>query len=143
MGKREDHRVGDPAEAAGALKRTRREAPMEARAMGQWNVTIKGTGSHHNAAFVGATFSYETFYQAVRRNWRFGQKRAVHAHVALAPTELQVWEVLASKRAGHDEMRAQMSAAMRRRQGRASDVERYRATRAMEIPSWLRPEVRS
>ena len=32
-------------------------------------------------AFVGVNDSYEGFYQAVRRSWRFGQKREVNIHV--------------------------------------------------------------
>lgn len=34
-----------------------------------------------NQAFVGVNDSYEGLYQAVRRSWRFGQKRPVHIHV--------------------------------------------------------------
>lgn len=32
-------------------------------------------------AFVGVTDSFEAYYQAVRRCWRFGQKRDVHVHI--------------------------------------------------------------
>lgn len=32
-------------------------------------------------AFVGADHSFESLYQAVRRSWRFGQTRPVHAHL--------------------------------------------------------------
>lgn len=38
-------------------------------------------------AFVGLSDSYEQFYQAVRRCWRFGQERPVVAHVITAETE--------------------------------------------------------
>lgn len=38
-------------------------------------------------AFVGVDHSYESFYQAVRRSWRFGQSREVYAHVFYATTE--------------------------------------------------------
>ena len=34
-----------------------------------------------NQAFVGVNDSYEGLYQAVRRSWRFGQKRPVNIHV--------------------------------------------------------------
>src|SRR5262252_258690 len=37
--------------------------------------------------FVGLSDSYEQFYQAVRRSWRFGQRREVHCHVITAETE--------------------------------------------------------
>jgi hypothetical protein len=45
-------------------------------------------------AFVGATFSFESYYQAIRRTWRFGQRRPVHVHVVMASTETSVWDVL-------------------------------------------------
>lgn len=38
-------------------------------------------------AFVGLSDSYEQFYQAVRRCWRFGQKSTVNVHVITAETE--------------------------------------------------------
>ena len=38
-------------------------------------------------AFVGLSDSYEQFYQAVRRCWRFGQKKTVNVHVITAETE--------------------------------------------------------
>ena len=38
-------------------------------------------------AFVGLSDSYEAFYQAVRRCWRFGQKRPVNVYVITAETE--------------------------------------------------------
>ena len=41
----------------------------------------------HNEAFVGLSDSYEQFYQAVRRCWRFGQKHTVNVHVITAATE--------------------------------------------------------
>jgi superfamily II DNA or RNA helicase len=88
-------------------------------------------------AFVGATYSYEAFYQAVRRSWRFGQTRPVHVHVALAQTELGIWATLSAKRDGHDEMREQMRAAMRRRAARESPVAVYDPTQPMELPEWL------
>jgi superfamily II DNA or RNA helicase len=40
-----------------------------------------------NMAFVGLSDSYEAFYQAVRRCWRFGQKKPVNVYVVTAETE--------------------------------------------------------
>ena len=34
-----------------------------------------------NVGFVGLSHSYEQFYQAVRRVWRYGQHRMVHVHI--------------------------------------------------------------
>lgn len=41
----------------------------------------------HNVAFLGLSDSYEQFYQAVRRCWRFGQKDPVDCHIVIANTE--------------------------------------------------------
>lgn len=40
-----------------------------------------------NMAFVGLSDSYEAFYQAVRRCWRFGQTREVNAWIITSDTE--------------------------------------------------------
>lgn len=40
-----------------------------------------------NIAFVGLSYSYEQFYQAVRRCWRFGQTRPVQCHIITAQNE--------------------------------------------------------
>jgi superfamily II DNA or RNA helicase len=40
-----------------------------------------------NMAFVGLSDSYEQFYQAVRRCWRFGQKSTVNVYIVTAETE--------------------------------------------------------
>lgn len=41
----------------------------------------------HNVAFVGLSDSYEEFYQAVRRCWRFGQKREVNCNIIISTNE--------------------------------------------------------
>src|SRR5690606_22325756 len=40
-----------------------------------------------NMAFVGVTDSWEAYYQAVRRCWRFGQKSEVNVHVFASDLE--------------------------------------------------------
>lgn len=56
-----------------------------------------------NMAFVGLSDSYEQFYQAVRRCWRFGQKKPVNVYVITAETEGAV--VANIKRKESDAMR--------------------------------------
>ena len=41
-------------------------------------------------AFVGLSDSYEQYYQAIRRCYRYGQTRVVHAHVVLSDLEGQI-----------------------------------------------------
>lgn len=92
-------------------------------------------------ALVSVNYSYEAFYQVVRRFWRFGQTRPVHAHVVMASTERAIWSTVMRKSAAHDEMRAQMSAAMQRQHGKASPLIKYSPTVPIKLPSWLKSEV--
>ena len=49
--------------------------------------------------FVGLSDSYETYYQCIRRSWRFGQTEAVEAHIVLSDMEQPIYEnVLAKER---------------------------------------------
>jgi DNA modification methylase/superfamily II DNA or RNA helicase len=50
-----------------------------------------------NVIFVGLSDSYEQFYQAVRRCWRFGQEKEVNAHIVIAETEGKVKENIQRK----------------------------------------------
>ena len=56
------------------------------------SIAGRGMNYQHCArqAFVGRSFSYRDWYQAVRRCHRFGQKRAVHVHLAVAEGEAQI-----------------------------------------------------
>jgi len=48
-------------------------------------------------AFVGLSDSYESYYQAIRRCYRYGQTRVVHAHVVLSDLESQIAVNIARK----------------------------------------------
>lgn len=59
-------------------------------------------------AFVGMDDSFEKFYQAVRRCYRFGQKREVKVHIFTAENEGQILANIKRKEAVHNEMSIQM-----------------------------------
>ncbi len=61
-------------------------------------------------AFVGVTDSFESYYQAVRRCWRFGQKRDVHVHVFASSAEGAVVANLKRKERDAKEMAESLSA---------------------------------
>jgi DNA methylase len=63
-------------------------------------------------AFVGVDNSYEAFYQAVRRSWRFGQAREVEAHVFYATTEGEVVRNLRRKESDAAKLSREMVNAM-------------------------------
>lgn len=62
--------------------------------------------------FVGVNDSWEKFYQAVRRSYRFGQKHPVHIHIIAASTEGSVLDNLKRKERERAEMQEQMVANM-------------------------------
>lgn len=89
-------------------------------------------------AFAGLSFSYESYYQAVRRCWRFGQKRPVHVHVAMADTERAIWDVVSRKQGDHDAMKIEMAAAMKRVARASRVLDDYAPAQPLQLPSFLR-----
>lgn len=62
----------------------------------------------HNVAFLGISDSYESFYQAVRRCWRFGQKKAVNCYVVISSQEGAVLDNIKRKEADAERMADEM-----------------------------------
>lgn len=62
-------------------------------------IASQGLNYQHCArmAFVGLNDSYETYYQSIRRCYRYGQKRVVRAHVVLSELEAQIASNVARK----------------------------------------------
>lgn len=88
--------------------------------------------------FVGRSFSYESWYQAVRRFWRFGQAREVQVHLVVAEGEDSIARVIDRKADDHKSMKVAMRDAMRRNKGRESAVKvPYRPTHKGTLPSWI------
>jgi len=63
--------------------------------------------------FVGISYSFEKTYQALRRSWRFGQTKPVHAHLVYAESEGNIRSSLIEKQRQHREMQVKMSEAMK------------------------------
>lgn len=92
----------------------------------------------HNVVFVGRTFSYERFYQAVRRCWRFGQKQQVNVHIIVSEGEDQISIVLGRKSDDHQSMQRHMISAQRRLTGVAiEDKTVSELTHKGALPSWI------
>lgn len=90
-------------------------------------------------AFMGLSFSYESFYQAVRRCWRFRQARPVHAHVICADTEASIWDVVNRKSGDHAVMKREMAAAMARAARSHRVLEAYQPHEGARLPAWMMP----
>ena len=88
-------------------------------------------------AFMGLSFSYENYYQAIRRCWRFRQKRAVEVHIVCADTEASIWDVVSRKSGDHDRMKREMSAAMARAHQSHEVLATYNPELEAALPKWL------
>ena len=82
--------IPDAIEVKGSDTPEHKEDAMLGFADGRYRVivtkpSIAGFGMNWqhcaNVVFVGLSHSYEQYYQAIRRSWRFGQKRPVNVHV--------------------------------------------------------------
>lgn len=87
--------------------------------------------------FPSATFSYERFYQGVRRSWRYGRKDPVHVHCIGADTERAIRAVQQRKAADHAAMKAEMRAAMQRAVNGGLSIEDYQPQRTAPLPAWM------
>lgn len=88
--------------------------------------------------FVGRSFSYESWYQAVRRFWRFGQKRPVEVHLVVAEGEESIARVIDRKADDHGEMKIAMRLAMRRNDGKESQTRvAYDPKHDGRLPTWI------
>lgn len=62
----------------------------------------------HKVAFLGLSDSYEQFYQAIRRCWRFGQKKDVDCHIVISSQEGSVLNNIERKEKDAERMANEM-----------------------------------
>jgi hypothetical protein len=134
-------------EVRGSHTPDRKEEALAAFAAGEARYIITkpsvagmGLNWQHAArvAFVGRSFSYEAWYQAVRRCWRFGQTRPVDVHLIVAEGEDQIGRVIDRKAGDHATMKRAMAAAMARsRVERAVTRVRYEPNHVGRLPQWM------
>lgn len=93
-------------EVEGANTRDEKEERMLGFSAGIYRVMVSkpsiagyGMNWQHcpNVVFLGLSDSYEQFYQAIRRCWRFGQKKPVHCYIVTSSQEGAVTENIKRK----------------------------------------------
>ena len=90
-----------------------------------------------NVAFVGLSYSFEDFYQALRRCYRFGQKREVNAHIIHAQTEGEIVKNISRKIEQHKIMQTEMKKASAVfAENRIKDLTLKTTIETMEGPDW-------
>ena len=89
---------------------------------------------HCSHVFFFPSHSYEQYYQAVRRCWRFGQNNPVTVDIITTEGEFRVLENLKRKAKAADEMFNQLTHHMRN----ALDVKTTeRKIEKVEVPTWM------
>lgn len=142
--------IGDSTEVAeirGSMDSDKKERAIESFGDGTKRVLITkpsltgfGLNWQHCArtVFVGRSFSYESWYQAVRRFWRFGQQREVQVHLIVAEGEDSIARVIDRKADDHGEMKIAMRAAMKRNDGKVSATRvAYAPKHKGRLPEWI------
>lgn len=98
--------------------------------IGAWGLNFQ----HCNHVTFFPSHSFEQYYQAVRRCWRFGQKRAVKVDIVTTEGERGVMRNLQRKAEQADMMFSHLVAEM----NQALSIERSNnMTKKVEVPSWL------
>lgn len=112
-------RIPDAIEVRGSESVTDKERKLTAFTQGRARVIITKPGiagyglnwQHcHHTAFVGLSYSFEDFYQAVRRLYRFGQQHPVEVVIVAAETEAPLVATLERKIQAHMQMSEAMHA---------------------------------
>jgi DNA modification methylase len=109
--------IPDCVEVVGSDSPEDKAAAIEAFQDGKYRVlvtkvSIAGFGMNfqnaHNQVFVGLSYSWEEWYQAIRRCYRFGQQHPVNIYVVLTEAEREVFDTIMSKEAVAKDMSEQL-----------------------------------
>lgn len=144
--------IADAVQVAGSDSASVKESRMTDFSEGRTRVLVSkssicgfGMNWQHCARtiFAGPTHSFEQFYQAVRRFWRFGQKRPVHVHMVATDADKAILDNLKRKERDAAELARSgsrfvceltKSAVL----GVRADQTEYVATKDMMFPTWLK-----
>lgn len=97
----------------------------------------------HQMIFCGLSDSYEQFYQAIRRCWRFGQTKPVDVYVITSEAEASILNNIQHKQAQHELMGAEMrkvinTVTKEKLYALKFEHSNYRPQENMLLPEWLR-----
>ena len=146
--------IGGAVEVEGSMSLEEKESGIVGFLTGKNRVlvskpSIAGFGINaqnaHIEIFVGLSDSFEQYYQAVRRCWRYGQEKPVDVYIIISDAEGAVKENIARKQRDAERMTGELieftkeflKSDLRQTE---RDVDEYYAVEEMEIPEWLKSE---
>lgn len=144
------HSIPDAVEVKGSDKASLKSSRLLSFSMGFSRAlvtkpSIAGFGMNwqncHKMIFVGLSDSYEQYYQAVRRCWRFGQSEPVDVYIVISAREGAVKANIERKQADCDKMRAAMGEQTReivkkQLQSTCRLTTPYEPQTTMKLPAW-------
>ncbi len=143
-------RIKDAIEVRGSMPTKRKEELLEAFTTGKERVIITkakvgGLGlnwqhAHKTTWFAG--YSFEQFYQAIRRLYRFGQEKPVQVHVVRSESEESIVETVREKERQHTELQCEVAKLMSENMKRELGIGRVQlrsseGTSSINVPSWV------
>lgn len=87
---------------------------------------------HCNHTVYFPTFSYEQYYQAIRRFWRFGQKNDVTVDLVYSDGQKRVLDSLLAKAKKADEMFSKLNDTLHEYKEKKSDFDKQ-----LNFPTWI------
>ena len=91
--------------------------------------------------FVGLSDSYEQYFQSIRRCYRYGQSRAVDAHIVLSSLEEPIYHNVLRKEQDAERIAGELVKHVaqyeRAEIGSARQTIPYEPTMPMQLPAWL------
>jgi superfamily II DNA or RNA helicase len=142
--------IDGASEVRGSMTDQAKESAVDGFIAGKHRVlvskpTICGFGMNfqfcRNVMFVGMSDSWEQYYQAKRRVWRFGQKREVNCHIVTASTENAVVQNILRKEADATKMVSMLTSATNQSRMEAETsgkfTKQYVTKTKIKIPQFL------
>lgn len=94
----------------------------------------------HNVIFCGLTYSYENYFQALRRIYRFGQENDVYSYIVLGSTELHILENIKKKQEIQNQLKNQMDISVKEIQllnFKGKEVTEVNQYESIELPTFI------
>lgn len=145
-------RINGAVEVRGSNTPEHKEQSMNAFSSGDIKAlvskpSIAGWGMNwqqcHRMIFVGLSDSFEAYYQAVRRCWRFGQKDPVDVYIVISDAEGAVKDNIQRKQ--RDAQRMTSELILYTKDILSAEIhhtvrmsEKYYALEDMEVPKWIK-----
>jgi superfamily II DNA or RNA helicase len=148
--------IKDAVQVAGVTPELKRVDALNGFAEGRYRVMVSKPGicghgmnfqACHNMIFVGLSDSWEQYFQATRRCWRFGQKNPVDVYVITSHLEQAVLENIKRKDADAEKMAESMVVHMKNTMienvnsshvnGGENDL--HHVHRKITLPKWISP----